>query len=62
MTRWLEKHKRRPICGPCVQLGSPAALDNSWPREAKMIRSGCAVAGLFLATLLAPNLDANAAR
>jgi hypothetical protein len=26
-----------------------------------MIRSGCAVAGLFVAALLAPNLDANAA-
>jgi hypothetical protein len=42
-----------------MKLGS--ALDSSEPREANMIRFKFAAAGLLLATLLAPNLDANAA-
>jgi hypothetical protein len=42
-----------------MKLGS--ALDSSEPREANVIRVKFAAAGLLLATLLVPNLDANAA-
>jgi hypothetical protein len=42
-----------------MKLGS--ALDSSEPREANMSQFKFAAAGLLLAALLAPNLDANAA-